>query len=235
MDMKNRYLKNARIPERKVRELLILFCEDLTATQIANISGVSRVTVNAYLKLIRTQIAQYCEEHNPFYRNNGLIPFICNKHIVLNGHSVNHSNENHWYGILKTEQSVYTKSISNIDNLWLNSWVRGKINAESHSIEQNHLHIFEAIADFSRPKLFRVNNALYFTKGKSVIDEIDLFWGLLKSRIVKFRGLNSNNTYLHVKESEFRYNNRNADLFAIIHSLIQKQPLHYMRQRTVLS
>ncbi|RYZ44870.1 MAG: hypothetical protein EOP49_26305, partial [Sphingobacteriales bacterium] len=57
--MKNRYLKGAHISERKVRELLKLFCDDLTATQIANVTGISRITVNAYLKLIRSHIATH--------------------------------------------------------------------------------------------------------------------------------------------------------------------------------
>ena len=230
--MKNRYLKNARIPERKVRELLNLFCEDLTATQIANISGISRITVNAYLKLIRTQIAQYCEEYNPYSQDNRIIPVISNKQIVIEGNEINCSSENQFYGIFKSEQSIYTKSISTVEKPWLNNWVKGKIRVEDNILEQHSLHIFEAIADFSRTKIYRVNNPFPFLKGKSKIDEIDLFWGILKSRIVKFRGLNCNTTYLHIKESEFRYNNRNADLFTLIHSLIQKRPLHYARQES---
>jgi transposase len=229
--MKNRYLKNARIPEKKVRELLNLFCEDRTATQIANISGISRITVNAYLKLIRTQIAQYCEEHKPYYHHNLQLPVIANKQSAPD---VSCNNENNFYGIFKSEQAIYTSNISHVDAPWLNNWVRGKIRIEKSILEQNDLHIFDAIADFSRARLYRVNNGVHFIKGKSKIDEIDLFWGILKSRIVKFRGLNTGTSYLHIKESEFRYNNRNADLFALIHSLIQKRPLHYLKHETAL-
>ena len=229
--MKNRYLKNARIPERKVRELLNLFCEDLTATQIANISGISRITVNAYLKLIRTQIAQYCEEMSPYYEfNRNSNPFS-----LASSHGNQNALENYFYGILKVEHSIYTKNILHVDPVWLNNWVRGKITADKTFVEQHDLHIFEAVADFSRAKLYRVNTSTHALKGKSKIDEIDLFWGILKSRIVKFRGLNSNTTYLHIKETEFRYNNRHSDLFTVIHALIQKRPLHYLRQETALS
>lgn len=232
--MKNRYLKNARIPERKVRELLNLFCEDLTATQIANISGISRITVNAYLKLIRTQIAQYCEEHSPYYHSNRLVPFISNNQIVMTGQEINHPSEYPFYGIFRSDQFIYTKSILSLDNGWINNWVRGRVNVDHDILVENDLHMFEAVADLSRARLYRVNFGSQISKGKSKIDEIDLFWGIMKSRIVKFRGLNSSTTYLHIKESEFRYNNRNTDLFTIIHSLIQKRPLHYMRQETSL-
>ncbi len=74
--MKNKYLKGAHLSERKVRELIKLFCDDLTATQIASITGISRITVNAYFKLIRTHIARFCEEHNPLHISKGALSFI---------------------------------------------------------------------------------------------------------------------------------------------------------------
>ena len=227
--MKNRYLKNARIAEKKVRELISLFCQDLTATQIANITGVSRITVNAYLKLIRTQIAQFCEEQNPYYHSNGLFPVIMNKQILLAGDHYSRPNENHFYGIFKTEQGIFTQNIIDIDAVALNNWLKGKMHGYSAFVEENQLNLFDAIADFERTKLFRLSNSL-LQKGKSRIDEIDLFWGVMKSRIIKFRGLNTSTTYLHVKESEFRYNYRNTDLFTLLHTLIRQRPLHYMRQ-----
>lgn len=232
LGMKNRYLKNARIPEKKVRELLNLFCEDLTATQIANVSGISRITVNAYLKLIRTQIAQYCEEHNPYGHYFRQFSFLPKR--SLTDVEVEHIAENQFYGLFRSEQSIYTKQILNIDNNWLNNWVRGKTIVERSVLEANGLHIYEAVVDFGRTKLHRVNLPPAAIKGKSKIDEIDLFWGLLKSRIVKFRGLNTGTVYLHVKESEFRYNHRHGDLFNIVHALIQKRPLHFARQETLM-
>ena len=232
--MKNRYLKNARIPERKVREVLNLFCQDLTATQIANISGISRITVNAYLKLIRTQIAQFCEEQNPWYFKRSLLPLLSGKQTVLAGDADSHPTDNQYYGIFKHENYIVTSNITHVDPVWLDNWMRGKIQVPKSTIVLYRLDMFEAIADFNRTKLHRINGEGEFTKGKSKIDEIDLFWGLLKSRIIKFRGLNTNTTYLHVKESEFRYNNRNTDLFNLVHALIQKRPLHYVRQEVVL-
>lgn len=229
--MKNRYLKNARIPERKVRELLNLFCEDLTATQIANISGVSRITVNAYLKLIRTQIAHFCEEGNPYNQPNGMYHFNMAKQSDVQYDL----QQQHFYGIYKSEQLIYTRNLVHVNPLWLNNWIRGRMNASNSELENNGLLTLDAVADLSRTKLYRVNSLPALVKGKSKIDEIDLFWGIVKSRIVKFRGLNTGTTYLHIKESEFRYNNRGSDLFTTIHSLIQKRPLHFLKQQTAFS
>jgi transposase len=231
--MKNRYLKNARIPEKKVQELLHLFCEDLTATQMANISRVSRITVNAYLKLIRIKIAQFCEETNPSFQGYSIIQTIRNKQIVDGAYSELVVEANHFYGIYKSGQAIYTMKVPKLDADALHEWIHGKVNTATEVIKKNKLELFDAIADFNRGKLIRANKAPHFTKGKSKIDEIDLFWGIMKSRILKFRGMNSNTLYLHIKESEFRYNYRNTDLFSLIHSLILKRPLHYLRENVL--
>jgi transposase len=224
--MKNKFLKGAHISERKVRELLKLFAEDLTATQIANISGISRITVNAYLKLIRTHIAKYCEEKNPVHYNNGTFAFL----PLQNPGSTTHKNtglvKKSFYGIFKQDDIIYTDKL-NIDPAWLYDWLKGKVEADQVQIEKYRLDLYSGIVDFNTVKLFRINNVYAgFTKGRSQIDEIDLFWGMLKSRLVKFRGLNGSTLYLHVKETEFRYNYRNEDLFELLVNIIHKRPLH---------
>src|SRR5687767_5796359 len=124
--MKNKFLKGAHISERKVRELLKLFAEDLTATQIANISGISRITVNAYLKLIRTHIAKYCEEKNPVHYNNGTFAFLP---LQIPGTSSQQKNgsiiKKSFYGIFKQDDIIYTDKL-NIDSSWLYDWLKGK-------------------------------------------------------------------------------------------------------------
>jgi transposase len=102
--MKNRYLKGAHLSERKVRELIKLFSEDLTATQIANITGISRITVNAYFKLIRTHIAKFCEERNPFHFTNGTTVY----HVSENGEvaSNGEASKKSFYGIFKNDETI---------------------------------------------------------------------------------------------------------------------------------
>ena len=51
--MKNKYIKVSHISETKFRELVKLFSEDLTATEIAHLIGLNRNMINRYLKLFR--------------------------------------------------------------------------------------------------------------------------------------------------------------------------------------
>jgi len=230
--MKNRYLKGAHLSERKVRELIKLFSEDLTATQIANITGISRITVNAYFKLIRTHIAKFCEERNPFHFTNGTMVYHVseNGEVATNGESSKKS----FYGIFKNDETIYTDKIANIDAEWMYDWLKGKTEGERDIVEKYRLHMYNGIADFNSIRLFRTNDSVTGViprerGGKSNIDEIDLFWGMLKSRLIKFRGLNSGTLYLHVKETEFRYNYRENDLFELLMEILHKRPLHYSK------
>ena len=59
--MKNKYLHRAKISEKKFRQMLNLFCLDLTAIQIAEIAGLNRNTVNRYMMEIRSRIFEYCQ------------------------------------------------------------------------------------------------------------------------------------------------------------------------------
>ena len=226
--MKNRYLKGAHLSERKVRELIKLFSEDLTATQIANITGISRITVNAYFKLIRTHIAKFCEERNPFHFTNGTVTYHASEGgTVASNDAVSKKS---FYGIFKNDETIHTDKIANIDAEWMYDWLKGKTEGDKDIIEKYRLHVYNGIADFNSIRLYRINESVPgVTRGKSHVDEIDMFWGLLKSRLIKFRGLNSGTLYLHVKETEFRYNYRENDLFELLMEILHKRPLHYSK------
>ena len=54
------------------------------------------------------------------------------------------------------------------------------------------------------------------------INGIENFWGLCKVRLAKFRGLHKHKFYYHIKEGEFRYNNRNKSLYICLMKIIKK-------------
>lgn len=171
-------LKGAHITERKFVELVTLFSEDLTAIQISNITQLSRITINNYLKRFRERIAWYCE-------------------AAQGETAVKHPwPATYRYGIIRHNQHFITVPVQ-----------EGNDMADQHS--------FLAIADFSTWKLQRLPE-LPVTKNRPMIDELSAFWGLSKNRLQKFRGLQKSSVYLHVKECEFRYNNRQKDLQALM-------------------
>lgn len=64
--MKNKYIKHTHISERKFRQILKLFCTDLTATQISEIVGINRNTTNRIIQLLRERIMELAEKESYF-------------------------------------------------------------------------------------------------------------------------------------------------------------------------
>lgn len=171
-------LKGAHITERKFVELVTLFSEDLTAIQISNITQLSRITINNYLKRFRERIAWNCAS-------------TLGETAVINPWPATYR-----YGIIRNNQHFITVPVQ-------------------EGAATTDYPAFLAIADFSTWKLLRLPE-LPLTKNRPVIDELSGFWGLSKNRLQKFRGLQKSSVYLHVKECEFRYNNRQVDLQALM-------------------
>ena len=66
LSMKNKYIVRSRISEKKFREILKYFAQDIEATKIANLTGISRISVNKILKNIRILMASECEKISKF-------------------------------------------------------------------------------------------------------------------------------------------------------------------------
>ena len=64
--MKNKYIVHSRISEKKFREVLKYFAQDIEATKIANLTGISRISINKILKNIRILMAKECEKISKF-------------------------------------------------------------------------------------------------------------------------------------------------------------------------
>jgi len=64
--MGNKYIKRSRIPKAKTRTISRYFVCDIEASKIADLTGVSRNTINKILKAIRLRIAGICEQKSSF-------------------------------------------------------------------------------------------------------------------------------------------------------------------------
>jgi transposase len=83
---------------------------------------------------------------------------------------------------------------------------------------------YDGLVDLDYRKHYRVNHGQNeFARGKSHINGIENFWGLAKVRLAKFLGMHRQTFYLHLKESEFRFNHRYNDLYAKMLSLFRRK------------
>ena len=59
----------------------------------------------------------------------------------------------------------------------------------------------------------RIDHGKRFANGKVYINGIEGFWSFAKGELLKFHALSPDKFPYYLKELEFRYNNRNENLF----------------------
>lgn len=65
-------------------------------------------------------------------------------------------------------------------------------------------------------KHLNIDHKHKFKEGKVYINGVEGFWSFAKERLIKHHGISPHKFILYLKEMEWRYNNRNEDLFDII-------------------
>ena len=232
--MLNKYIIRSRISEAKFREIIRFFCLDLEAKKIAEISGISRNSINKIFKAIRIRIAEFCELENPLGCGEIEVDesYFGGKRVKgKRGRGA--SGKIPVFGILKRNGKVFTQIVKNCSASELLPIIDKQIGIEDDSvIFSDAWKSYDGLADFGYKKHYRVKHGKnQFAKrelgGKvrNHINGIENFWGLCKVRLVRFRGIHKGTFYLHLKECEFRYNYRKQDLYKLLLNVIKKRPL----------
>jgi len=218
--MKNHYAKRTRISTRQFRKFLRLFCKDFNASQIADLMNWNRKTVNLWITKIRMRILLIAEreklrdatcvqmDETYFTKTKEYFPKykLPHEEIVV-------------FGIIDTYGKVYAKVIS----------------------KENKAHIFPVIFECCAPNatIFTDKAPVYkgltklgykhhsvnhsdkefsrYERGVCITtNRIEGYWGWLKVRLAKFRGVKWDNLELHIAESVWRYNHRQDDIYKIL-------------------
>jgi transposase len=225
MTMKNKYANRSKISEAKFRELVRLFSLNLDATQIAELSGLNRNTINRFLKAIRIRMAEYCEKESPFYGEVEVDESFFGARRVKGKRGRGAYGKTIVFGLFKRNGKVYTEIVPDCSKATLQGVIRGKVEPES-IIYSDGWRGYNGLVDVGYGKHLRVDHSSNeFVRGKAHINGIEGFWGYAKSRLTKFRGMSPATFYLHLKECEFRFNFRGQNLYKVMLKIIRKNPL----------
>jgi len=214
--VKNKYIKHAHISERKFKEILKCFCIDLTATQTSSLTGINRNTVNKYYTKFRERIVDLCNIDSPFAGEIEVDESYFGAKRVKGKRGRGAKGKTIVFGLLKRDGKVYTEIVPDTQKATLQAIIRGKISIES-IIYSDGWRGYNGLVDVGYDKHFRVNHGKNeFAIGHNHINGIESFWSYAKIRLVKFRGLSKDSFNLHLKECEFRFNNRSKDIYKIL-------------------
>jgi transposase-like protein len=225
MTVKNRYANRSKISEKKIRQIVKLFSIDLDASQVAKISGLNRNTVNRYLTGIRTRVAEFCESQSPFSGEVEVDESFFGARRIKGKRGRGAFGKTIVFGIFRRNGSVFTEIVPDCRKATLQEVIRGRVDLES-VIHSDGWRGYNGLVDLGYKKHFRVNHGQdQFVHDKSHINGIESFWGYAKTRLARFRGMNKKTFYLHLKECEFRFNNRGKNLYLLMLKILRKSPL----------
>ena len=120
---------------------------------------------------------------------------------------------------IKRNGKVYTQIIPDAKAKTLLKIVKNKVKKNS-TIYTDSYKSYDGLV-FNGYKHQRINHSKEYVDGKNHINGIENFWSYCKMRLSKFHGLRPEDFYLHLKECEFRYNNRNEDLYKLMLQVIR--------------
>ena len=108
LSMKNKYIYHSRISEKKFREILKYFAQDIEATKIANLTGISKISINKILKSIRILMAKECENISKFSGEIEIDESYLGSKRVRGKRGRGTSGKQSVFGMLKRDSKVYT-------------------------------------------------------------------------------------------------------------------------------
>ncbi|MFH6975346.1 IS1595 family transposase, partial [Neisseria sp. 23W00734] len=129
------------------------------------------------------------------------------------------------FGVLKRGNKVYTEIVPDASKATLQKVIRGHISVES-VINTDGRRGYHGLVDMGFAKHFRVRHGQNeFARGAQHINGIESFWSYAKHRLIQFHGVARHTFYLHLKETEFRFNHRHDDLYKVLLKMLRKDPL----------
>jgi transposase-like protein len=225
MPLKNRYQKCSKISERKFREILRYFAQDFTASDTAKLTSISVRSINTIFLKLRKRMVQECEKQTPLSGVVELDESYFGPRRIRGKRGRGASSKTIVFGIFKRDDKVYTEIVPDASKASLVEVIRGHVSIDS-VIHTDGWRGYNGLVDVGYSRHFRVHHGdNEFAHGHRHINGIESFWSYAKRRLIKFNGIPKKTFYLHLKETEFRFNNRQNNLYKILLTMLRKLPL----------
>lgn len=224
MKGENKYYRRSKIPEWKFRLLVLYFARDLSATDTARLTGLTRKSVTTIFLKIRQRIAQECKRSSPLLEGkveltdeHSCTRCVCGKRAC----GINHGKP--VFSLLELDHRVYTSIIPDCKKAPLRAIIRGR-HVDDYVMRNNGWHGYDGLVDVEFERAFHVEKE-FSADGSYSYDEVDGFWNFTRTRLEKFNGVSNRTFPLHLKECEWRFNHRDSNLYAELLSLLRHHPI----------
>jgi transposase len=224
--LKNKYAKRSKISEAKFRQLIKLFAHDLDAQTIASLNNLNRNTVNRYLIFIRQRIAEFCEKQQSM---QGEIEVEVEKPCfgvqgAKGKRGSGSGKQMTMLAICNRDGKVSTEVVSDCNKAWLQDIIRKRV-APGSVLYVYGSRYHNALLGLRFRKHYRVCGRNKRTRPEAQMNGIESFGLYANRRLNKFHGIAASTFYLHLKECEFRFNNRSQNIHSLLLKMFREKPL----------
>lgn len=224
MKAKNKYLKRSHISEAKFRETLKYFCKDFTVSETAELVHLSRVSISEIYQRLRLRIFNLSLLEHKFSGEVEVDESYFGPRRVRGKRGRGASKKVPVIGLLKRNDKVYTEIVTKCDKRQLMPIIKGKV-LEGSTVYTDGWKSYDGLV-LNGYRHYRIYHSKdEFARGKNHINGIESFWSFTKRRLSKFNGIRKDKFILHLKESEFRWNHRQEDLYKILLKKLRQNPL----------
>tara|TARA_B100001059_G_C17571092_1_gene444976 strand:+ start:60 stop:731 length:672 start_codon:yes stop_codon:yes gene_type:complete len=223
--VKNKYIKATHISERKFRDLLRLFCEDISALTASKLLSLSAKTVQRIYTLLRSRILTLAAEDNqPFSGEVEVDESYFGAKRIRGKRGRGASGKTPVIGLLKRNGKVFVKVVNNCSRKELMPVIKGQI-LEETTVYTDGWKAYDSLVREGY-KHHRVHHHKdEFARGKNHVNGIESFWSYVKFRMTKLRGVRKDKFVIHLMESAWRYNHKNINLYAFLLKELREKPL----------
>jgi len=223
---KNKYCYGTHISERKFREVLKFFALDETASKTALITNISRNSVNKVFYRLRVRVMELAISQAPSLGEFELDESYFGAKRVRGKRGRGAAGKTPVFGILKRDDgTVYVNIVKNCSKAQLMPVIEGKI-LEGSTIHTDGWKAYDGLIlnGYDHYRVYHSHDE--FVRGKSHVNGIESFWSYAKRRLAKFNGTTENNFHIHLKETEWRWNMRNQNIYSKLLKELREKPLN---------
>ena len=219
--MAQRLIKNSRLTNRQLNELIKYFALEVPASRAAKVMSINRHSAERVYQVIRRCLARECELHNPL---SGEVEcdesYFGGRRKGPRGRGA--AGKVPVFGLLKRNGKVYTRIVEDVSRKTLRQIIKTKVVPES-VIYTDSFRSYDGLV-LDGFKHYRINHQECFAMSKrNHINGIENFWGYAKTKLKSYYGVNREHFYFYLKEMEFRFNHRKAaNLAALIKKIVNK-------------
>ncbi len=214
-----RPLSNTRLSEIKIKAskwliLIKLFELSISARKASEEANLSyKVTLKAF-DMIRMSIMDALFKHNNLFKGEIELDesYFGGKRKGKRGRGA--SGKTIVFGILERNGEVSVDIVNNVSAETLMNGTVKKVRRGS-IVYTDKWRGYDSLM-FCGYKHLNIDHRYKFKDGKVYINGVEGFWSFAKERLIKYHGISKHKFILYLKEMEWRYNNRNGDLFEMI-------------------